>query len=129
MIIRKRGKQIKGEQGFTLLEILVALTIVGMVTGTLFSLLGGSKRLAGRGKGAIARTMAVRMLIYEVSLNRTKEVRSMLPDDFSFTIDDVPLTPPHRKTKPMHNVLQKEILHVAGMEIPLVRFHYSPSPR
>lgn len=35
-------------RGFTLLEVLVALAIAGLVLGTLFSLAGGSKRLAFR---------------------------------------------------------------------------------
>ena len=41
----RRGAE---QQGFTLLEVLVALTITGMVLGSLFALAAGSKQLAFR---------------------------------------------------------------------------------
>ena len=48
------------QKGFTLLEVLVALAIVGMVLGTVFSLLASSKRLAFKALDDIERTVFLR---------------------------------------------------------------------
>lgn len=50
-------------RGFTLLEVLVALAIAGLVIGTLFSLLGGSKRLSWSASEALARSVYQRAAI------------------------------------------------------------------
>src|SRR5690606_16236534 len=41
-----RRRAMTRQRGFTLLEVMVALTITGMVLGSLFTLAAGSKRLA-----------------------------------------------------------------------------------
>lgn len=48
---RRRG------QGFTLLEVLVALAITGLAVGALFGLLGGSKRLSFASSESLARVL------------------------------------------------------------------------
>ncbi|MDY6982654.1 MAG: type II secretion system protein, partial [Pseudomonadota bacterium] len=54
---------------FTLLEVLVALTIAGMALGGLFAVIGGNKRLAWRSEDALVRTMDLRSLINQVQLD------------------------------------------------------------
>ena len=50
----KRGERMRG---FTLLEVLVALTIAGMALGGLFAVIGGNKRMTWRSEDALVRTM------------------------------------------------------------------------
>ena len=59
-------------RGFTLLEVLVALTIAGMALGGLFAVIGGNKRLAWRSEDALVRTMEVRSLINQAQLDDTR---------------------------------------------------------
>jgi prepilin-type N-terminal cleavage/methylation domain-containing protein len=55
--------------GFTLLEVMVALTITGMALGALFGVIAGNKRLAWRSEEALVKTMQVRSLINYSQLN------------------------------------------------------------
>lgn len=59
-------------RGFTLLEVLVALTITGMALGGLFAVIGGNKRLAWRSEEALIRAMEVRSLINQAQLDDTR---------------------------------------------------------
>lgn len=58
--------------GFTLLEVLVALTIAGMALGALFAVIGGNKRLAWRAEAALVRSTEVRSLINQAQLDDTR---------------------------------------------------------
>ena len=55
--------------GFTLLEVLVALTLTGLALGGLFGVIAGSKRLAWRAEASLAHSMQVRSLINFAQLN------------------------------------------------------------
>ena len=59
-------------RGFTLLEVLVALTIAGMALGGLFAVIGGNKRLAWRSEATLVRTMDLRSLINQAQLDDTR---------------------------------------------------------
>lgn len=59
-------------RGFTLLEVLVALTIAGMALGGLFAVIGGNKRLAWRAEDALIRATDVRSLINQAQLEDTR---------------------------------------------------------
>lgn len=63
-------------RGFTLLEVLVALTIAGMALGGLFSVIGGNKRLAWRSEETLVRAIDVRSLINQAQLD---DMRGDLP--------------------------------------------------
>ena len=54
-------KRRKNQQGFTLIEVIVALTITGFLLGGLFSLVGGSKLLARRRRASARDTAACRV--------------------------------------------------------------------
>lgn len=53
----------RAQQGFTLLEVMVALTITALVLGSLFTLATGSKQLAFRSKQSLARAVEARAAI------------------------------------------------------------------
>ena len=59
-------------RGFTMLEVLVALTITGMALGGLFAVIGGNKRLAWRSEDALIRATEVRSLINQAQLDDTR---------------------------------------------------------
>lgn len=63
MKIDSSTKRHISQKGFTLLEVMVALTITSMVLGGLFSLAAGSKQLAVRTQTALQDTMAARAQI------------------------------------------------------------------
>lgn len=57
------------QQGFTLLEVMVALTITGIALGGLFGIIAGNKRLAWRSEESLVKTMQARSLINFSQLN------------------------------------------------------------
>lgn len=59
----------KRSSGFTLLEVMVALTITAMALGALFGVIGGNKRLAWRAEDVLVQSMQVRSLINVAQLN------------------------------------------------------------
>ena len=52
--------KVKKQDGFTLLEVIVALAITGFILGGLFSLLGSSKQLSWRSEENLLRASRVR---------------------------------------------------------------------
>jgi prepilin-type N-terminal cleavage/methylation domain-containing protein len=52
--------QAKQARGFTLLEVIVALTITGFILGGLFSLVAGSKRLSWTSEASLVRAAKLR---------------------------------------------------------------------
>lgn len=66
-MMNRRAKT--NELGFTLLEVMVALTITGMALGSLFGVIAGNKRLAWRSEASLVKTMQVRSLINYSQLN------------------------------------------------------------
>jgi prepilin-type N-terminal cleavage/methylation domain-containing protein len=67
--MKKRNDSMRG---FTLLEVLVALTIAGMALGGLFAVIGGNKRLAWRAEGALLHATQVRSAINQAQLDDTR---------------------------------------------------------
>src|SRR5688500_19407599 len=85
--------------GFTLLEVLVAMTITGLALGGLFGVVAGNKRLAWRSEQALLESMQVRSLINFTQLNNE---RGELIVDFENTElqleDGIELEVPERKS-------------------------------
>ena len=68
--------------GFTLLEVIVALTITGFVLGGLFSLVGGSKQLSWRSEASLVEATRIRAAInFALLENEYSDVEEILQDD------------------------------------------------
>lgn len=88
------------QSGFTLLEVIVALTITGFVLGGLFSLVGGSKQLSWRSEESLIQAMRARAAInFALLENEYADVELILRDD-SYQIRSLDeLEVPLRKTE------------------------------
>ncbi|MBT5720312.1 MAG: type II secretion system protein [Gammaproteobacteria bacterium] len=86
--------------GFTLLEVIVALTITGFVLGSLFSLVGGSKQLSWRSEQSLVQATRLRAAInFSLLEDEFSEVEKILQDD-SYQIRALDLLEdPVRKTE------------------------------
>ena len=110
---------IRSHQGFTLLEVIVALTITAMVLGGLFTLATGSKQLAYRSANSLSDALQARAAVnFALLQDEYSEVEPILlandlqvrPQDF---LEAVP-----RKTEPITYVLQPfEVLNERTEEI------------
>jgi prepilin-type N-terminal cleavage/methylation domain-containing protein len=96
------------QTGFTLLEVIVALTITGMVLGGLFTLAAGSKQLAFRSGTSLSRALEARAAInFALLQDEYSDVEEILePSDFEiyseYRLETVP-----RKTEPITYALQE----------------------
>ena len=86
--------------GFSLLEVIVALTITGFVLGSLFSLVGGSKQLSWRSEQSLVQATRLRAAInFSLLEDEFSEVEQILQDD-SYQIRALDLLEdPVRKTQ------------------------------
>tara|TARA_B110000858_G_scaffold198524_1_gene266208 strand:+ start:16816 stop:17199 length:384 start_codon:yes stop_codon:yes gene_type:complete len=88
------------QAGFTLLEVIAALTITGFVLGGLFSLVGGSKQLSWRAEESLIQATRVRAAInFALLENEYSEVEEILQDDSYQTRPLDLLEDPIRKTQ------------------------------
>lgn len=86
-------------KGFTLLEVMVALTITGLALGGLFGVIAGSKRLAWRAEDALVHSSQVRSLINFSQLNNEQgEVFISFENDDLNLITGSKLDMPARQT-------------------------------
>ena len=90
----------KDQTGFTLLEVIVALTITGFVLGGLFSLVGGSKQLSWRSEESLIQATRLRAAInFALLENEYADVEEILQED-SYQIRPLDLIEdPIRKTQ------------------------------
>lgn len=87
------------EQGFTLLEVMVALTITGLALGGLFGVIAGSKRLAWRAEQTLVHSSQVRSLINFSQLNNEQgEVFISFENDDLTLVTGTELQAPERQT-------------------------------
>ncbi len=99
--------------GFTLLEVIVALTITGFVLGGLFTLAGGSKQLAWKSQDSLRAAVQARAQInFALLEDDYAELEPVLSDNpFQIRAADL-LDPPDRKTQPAIFALQAyEVTH------------------
>jgi prepilin-type N-terminal cleavage/methylation domain-containing protein len=105
---QKPSTQSAGNQhGFTLLEVMIALTITSMVLGSLFALAAGSKQLAVRTQSSLHDTIQARAHINFALLDN--EFRSLEPalDNSRFRLQPIGVLPDVlRRTSPMNDLLQ-----------------------
>jgi prepilin-type N-terminal cleavage/methylation domain-containing protein len=104
---RQRGLPTKKQKGFTLLEVIVALTITGFILGSLFSLVGSSKQLSWRSEDSLIRATRARAAInFALLENEFHDVELILQDD-SYDIRAMDLLEdPIRKTETSAFALQ-----------------------
>ena len=96
------------QQGFTLLEVIVAMAIAGFVLGGLFSLVGGSKQLSWRSEDSLQRATKIRaMTNFALLQNEFRGVELILEDE-SYDIRSLDILEiPERKTEPTIYTLQE----------------------
>lgn len=86
-------------RGFTLLEVLVALTITGMALGGLFGVIAGNKRLAWRAEAELVKSTQIRSLINFSQLNDEQgEIAVDFENDELRLFTDFELEVPERRT-------------------------------
>lgn len=109
----------KKTAGFSLLEVLIAMAIVGMVLGNIFSLLAGSKRLAFKGMDDIERTVFLRSAINAAQLLEDPEYPE-LPERYSQNLEietsDEEIEIPEHQTKPMRLALEPVLIYDSETE-------------
>ena len=100
--------KIKKQDGFTLLEVIVALAITGFILGGLFSLLGSSKQLSWRSEENLLRAARVRAATnFALLQTEFRDVEEILKDD-GYEIRSLELLDdPIRKTEPLLWALQR----------------------
>ncbi|HTQ99738.1 MAG TPA: prepilin-type N-terminal cleavage/methylation domain-containing protein [Candidatus Acidoferrum sp.] len=92
--------QRKRNSGFTLLEVMVALTIAAVALGSLYSVIAGSKRLAWRAETALAHAVQARSHInYTQLTDEQGELEIDLGSDKMQLTSGEKLTEPKRKTR------------------------------
>jgi prepilin-type N-terminal cleavage/methylation domain-containing protein len=106
-------------RGFTLLEVLVALTITGLALGGLFSVIAGNKRLAWRSEAALIKSTQVRSLINFSQLNDQRGAIDVTFENRDLQLyTDIELEIPERHTAGTTQALRAyEILDENGMEV------------
>ncbi len=115
----KNRKQNPKQKGFTLLEVMVALTIAGMALGGMFSVIAGNKRLAYRSEEALIRSTQVRSQINFSQLNdeRGDAFIDFQNDELLLSIGELYDTP-ERKTRESQMALRGyELLNENGETI------------
>ena len=99
-------------RGFTLLEVLVALTIAGMALGGLFAVIGGNKRMAWRSEDALIRAMEVRSLINQAQLD---DMRGELPP--AHVVPSLRIESDIELEEPEERALQGTVHKLRGYEV------------
>jgi len=95
------------QSGFTLLEVIVALTITAMVLGSLFSLAAGSKQLAFRSDQSLHRAIQARAVVnFALLEDEYSEVEQAIDNDRFSIRAEQPLDPVSRKTEALAYKLQ-----------------------
>jgi|Laugrespbdmm15sn_2_1035079.scaffolds.fasta_scaffold94426_2 prepilin-type N-terminal cleavage/methylation domain-containing protein len=88
------------QTGFTLLEVLVALTITGLALGALLGVIAGNKRLAWRSEATLLQTAQIRSRINLAQLNDGQgEVLVDFAESRLLLRDALELETPERKTQ------------------------------
>ncbi|MDP2283570.1 MAG: prepilin-type N-terminal cleavage/methylation domain-containing protein [Pseudohongiella sp.] len=127
-----RPANLTGARGFTLLEVMIALTITAMVMGGLFTLSAGSKQLAVRAQQSLQGSTASRAAVNQALLdNEFRDFETAIQDD-RYTIEGMDILPDaERRTAPMNDLLQRYEIRdsLTGEIIEAVRWTRSDLPQ
>jgi prepilin-type N-terminal cleavage/methylation domain-containing protein len=122
----------RAQHGFTLLEVMIALTITAMVMGGLFTLSAGSKQLAFRAQQSLQDSTAARAAVNEALLdNEFRDLEPAMAEN-RYTIEGLELLPDaERRTAPMYDLLQLYEIrnNETGETIEAVRWMRSDLPQ
>jgi prepilin-type N-terminal cleavage/methylation domain-containing protein len=112
----------KFQQGFTLLEVIIALAIVAMVLGTTFSLLAGSKRLAFKAADDIGEVIFLRSAINVAQIDYP-ELPKRYADGAELKTEEL-LEKPEEQTRPISIGLEPYIWKnkQRGLDIVTIRW-------
>jgi len=93
--------------GFTLLEVIVALAITGFILGSLFTLVAGSKQLTWRAEDSLQRATQIRAATnFALLQNEIDEVQEILQNRAFISEPLDQIEPPLQKTQAMSFALQ-----------------------
>ncbi len=112
------------QAGFSLLEVLIAIAIVGMVLGTAFGLLAGSKRLAFQALDDIERTVFLRAAINSYQILAEPDYPES-PERYKKSLDieiGEPLEHPETLQRSMRLALKPYTLHDDEKDIEITNF-------
>ena len=99
--------QARQQRGFTLIEVIVALTITGFLLGGLFALVGGSKQLSWRAEDALVRATQQRTAWNFALLDNEYADLEPILDDQVYTVRELDdLETPDRQTQPLPYTLR-----------------------
>lgn len=108
--------------GFTLLEVMVALTITSIVLGSIFTLAAGSKRLAFSTQDSVRDSAAMRARINLALLdNQFRDIQdpqNMTDDNYQIDAGER-LEDPIRRTEPLRDLLEFYEIDYPDAEEPL----------
>lgn len=110
--IAKTVKNKQLYQGFTLLEIMLALLIVSLTLGTTFSLLAGSKRLAFSASAAMQESLFLRAAVNIGQIEEEPDYPEY-PKQFALEIKKEPedvLEAPERQTQKIQLALEPFVI-------------------
>lgn len=103
-------------RGFTLIEVIVALTITGFLLGGLFALVAGSKQLSWRSEQSLVKAMQQRAAWNYALLDNDYAALDAILEEEHYELrelDDIDI--PDRQTQPMSYQLQAlELLSEQG---------------
>ena len=100
--------KINQQNGFTLLEVIVALAISGFILGGLFSLLGTSKQLSWASEENLLRASRIRAATnFALLQNEYRDVEEILTYDGYEILSMELLDDPLRKTEPILYALKE----------------------
>lgn len=112
MKLRLHRHSLRKSSGFTLLEVMVALTITGLALGSLFGIVAGSKQLAWRSEKILLEATEVRKLINFSQLDDTHgQLNLEFENDALLLTEGELFEVPDRKTQSsLHTLRQYEVL-------------------
>lgn len=110
--------------GFTLLEVIIAMAIVALVLGSVFTLLAGSKRLAFKAAEDVGQTLFLRAAINAAQLLEEPEYPELpqrYREAFELNIEDT-LEKPEQQTRPLRLALEPYTVEQDNITITTLRW-------
>lgn len=114
----------KSKNGFTLLEVIIAMAIVGLVLGSVFTLLASSKRLAFQAAEDVGQTLFLRAAINAAQVLEEPKYPE-LPERYQQTLElkiEDTLEKPEQQTRPLRLALEPYTFEQDNITITTLRW-------